>query len=85
MSTCANPRCAKPLHSLREGRIFIFEAPGDGVGDDGNPLQRIEHCWLCGACSQRMTMKQFPEGIRAVPREPAASEPEESVPTTAAL
>jgi hypothetical protein len=69
MNTCANPKCAKPLHYLRDGRIFIFNVPGDGIGDDGKPLRRVEHYWLCGACSQCLTMKQFPEGVRAVPRE----------------
>jgi hypothetical protein len=68
MNTCANPKCAKPLHYLREGRIFIFEVSGGAVGDNGKPLRRIEHCWLCGDCSQRLTMKQFPDGLRAVPR-----------------
>ena len=27
VNQCANPSCAKPLHYLREGRIFVFDLP----------------------------------------------------------
>lgn len=81
MNTCANPKCARPQHYLREGRIFIFEVPGEGAEDDARRLQRIEHRWLCGTCSQHLTMKLFVDGIRTVPREPAA-EPAQPAPLT---
>jgi hypothetical protein len=76
MDACANPGCAKTLHYLRDGRVFIFEVAGEGVGEDGKPLRRVEHRWLCGDCSPYMTMKQFSDGIRAVARKPAAAAPE---------
>jgi hypothetical protein len=46
---CANPRCMKPLHYLREGTIYIFEVP-DVESDDPNG-HRLEHYWLCGDCA----------------------------------
>lgn len=68
VNNCANPKCAKPLHYLREGRIFVFEVPTGVVDKNGKRLRRIEHYWLCGGCSQTMVMQQAPEGVRAVLR-----------------
>lgn len=63
---CANPKCAKPLHYLREGRIFVFDvAAGEA---DGKRSRRMEHYWLCGECAQTMAMQQSIEGVRVVPR-----------------
>ena len=66
VSHCANPKCAKPLHYLREGRIFVFDVPGKDL--NGKRSRRMEHFWLCGTCSQTMVMQQSAEGVRAVPR-----------------
>jgi hypothetical protein len=66
LKSCANPQCAKPLHYLREGRIFVFDAvrtPGDG---DGNKAHRMEHFWLCGACSATMMLEHTSNGVRVV-------------------
>lgn len=68
VSHCANPKCAKPLHYLREGRIFVFDVPGKDVGGDGKRSRRMEHFWLCGTCSQTMVMEQTIDGVRAVVR-----------------
>jgi hypothetical protein len=68
VSHCANPNCAKPLHYLREGRIFVFDMPGKDNGGGGRQSRRMEHFWLCGACSQIMVMEQSADGVRAVPR-----------------
>jgi hypothetical protein len=65
LKTCANPQCAKPLHYLREGRIFVFDAvrtPGDGEGK----AHRMEHFWLCGTCSATMFLEQTRNGVRVV-------------------
>lgn len=67
VSQCANPKCGKPLHYLREGRIFVFDVPVKG-SDGGKRSRRMEHFWLCGECSQSLVMEQSPEGVRAVPR-----------------
>jgi hypothetical protein len=68
VSHCANPKCAKPLHYLREGRIFVFDVAGVIADAEGKRSRRLEHFWLCGACSQILVMEQSPEGVRAVPR-----------------
>jgi uncharacterized protein YcsI (UPF0317 family) len=68
VSNCANPNCGKPLHYLREGRIFVFDVPA-GVEGDGKRTRRLEHFWLCGACAQTMVMQQTAEGIHAVVRQ----------------
>jgi len=70
VSHCANPKCAKPLHYLREGRIFVFDV-ADRTGPDGKRSRRMEHYWLCGVCSQTMAMEQSATGVRVVMR-PAA-------------
>ncbi|HEY1809841.1 MAG TPA: hypothetical protein VGG42_14850 [Acidobacteriaceae bacterium] len=68
VSHCANPKCAKPLHYLREGRIFVFEVAGTDPDGSGKRTRRLEHFWLCGTCSQTMAMEQSANGVRAVPR-----------------
>jgi uncharacterized protein YcsI (UPF0317 family) len=68
VSHCANPKCAKPLHYLREGRIFVFDVPIKDKDGSGKRARRMEHFWLCGVCSQAMVMQQTVDGVRAVPR-----------------
>jgi hypothetical protein len=68
VSNCANPNCAKPLHYLREGRIFVFDVAAAGSAPGGKRLRRIEHYWLCGECSQTMTVVSSTEGVRVVAR-----------------
>ena len=59
---CANPTCGKPLHYLREGKIFVFDLPEPGrSGPGGRPVRRLQHFWLCGACSATMMMVQTGE------------------------
>lgn len=67
VSNCANPKCAKPLHYLREGRIFVFDVTVSGPGNSKRS-RRMEHYWLCGVCSQSMMMEQTPDGVRVVAR-----------------
>ncbi|HEX4006016.1 MAG TPA: hypothetical protein VHX60_07560 [Acidobacteriaceae bacterium] len=68
VSNCANPKCAKPLHYLRDGRIFVFDVQDKMVAATGKRTRRIEHFWLCGACSQTMAMQQSTEGVHVVLR-----------------
>ena len=68
VSHCANPKCAKPLHYLREGRIFVFDVPAGEVDGKGKRSRRMEHYWLCGVCAQSMAMQQSAEGVRVVTR-----------------
>lgn len=51
---CANPVCHKPLHYLREGKIFLFSRKLSST--DGSALPRLEHFWLCGRCIKEWTL-----------------------------
>ncbi len=64
VNNCANPKCNKPLHYLRDGRIFVFEMTGARTGPDGKRLRHLQHYWLCGDCSVSMVVE--PEGDAGV-------------------
>ncbi len=68
VSHCANPKCAKPLHYLREGRIFVFDVPAGEADGTGKRSRRMEHYWLCGTCAQTMAMQQSADGVRVIGR-----------------
>jgi hypothetical protein len=68
VSNCANPKCAKPLHYLRDGRIFRFDVPDRTAIVNGKRTRHVEHFWLCGACSQTMAMELSAEGVNVVAR-----------------
>jgi hypothetical protein len=65
---CANPKCAKPLHYLREGRIFVFEATASGLDSGAKKAHSLEHYWLCGDCSQTLFLEKTMTGIRLEPK-----------------
>ena len=48
---CANPNCHKPLHYLRDGKVFLFS--GKNLPDGGANSHSPEHYWLCGTCSKQ--------------------------------
>lgn len=52
---CANPTCHKPLHYLREGKVFLFSR-AEKSGDSKLP-DRMEHYWLCGVCAKEWTLR----------------------------
>jgi hypothetical protein len=69
VSNCANPKCAKPLHYLREGRIFVFKVQDASVkASSEKQSHHLEHYWLCGACSQKFVVERLNDDIRLVPR-----------------
>ncbi len=67
---CSNPTCNKPLHYLREGRIFVFDVidPKSSALPNGRYLHHMEHFWLCGQCSETLLLEQTEMGIRVLPR-----------------
>ena len=69
---CANPKCAKPLHYLREGRIFVFDSRPSVL--DGSPGQahRLEHYWLCGSCAETLVLEKTRNGVRLAAKAPSA-------------
>ncbi len=52
---CANPICHKPLHYLRDGKVFLFSHKNSGVDQSGK-ASRLEHYWLCGICAKEWTL-----------------------------
>ncbi len=67
---CANPHCCKPLHYLREGRIFMFAVPDPSLGpNNGKEARRLEHFWLCGGCSEVFSLEQASDlSVRITPK-----------------
>lgn len=55
VSHCANPNCQKPLHYLREGKVFLFTRKNQSK-PNSKTFQRLEHYWLCGACAKQWTL-----------------------------
>jgi hypothetical protein len=58
---CQNPQCARPLHYLREVRIFVFSVDPK---DDPTCVSthRLQHFWLCGCCARCFTLKRTLKG-----------------------
>ncbi len=72
VSYCANPGCGKPLHYLREGRIYVFDASIATARRNEKRQRQLEHYWLCGGCSESLILSQDTHGwIHILPR-PAA-------------
>jgi hypothetical protein len=75
---CANPLCGKPLHYLREGRVYLFSGCIPAAGAEEHPhVSHLQHFWLCGVCSLTMTLVQDAQTIRLVPRRDLLSSSEE--------
>jgi hypothetical protein len=69
LSKCASPGCQNTLHYLREGKLFKIESESDIqlVAGHKKPARKVEHFWLCGACSERYTLVQDKEcGIKII-------------------
>jgi hypothetical protein len=58
VNQCANTSCGKPLHYLREGRIFVFDVPFSDAPETTGGKTRLQHFWLCGRCSETLAMEQ---------------------------
>jgi hypothetical protein len=64
---CANPACMKPLRYLREGKIYVFQAPSDDLRYRSG--HRLQHHWLCGNCSATLTLERVGnENTRVIPK-----------------
>jgi hypothetical protein len=82
LSKCANPSCSKQFIYLREGKLFVMEhtaktrlkLQGPVLA---KPASRLEHFWLCGSCSESLTLIYNVEcGVQVVakgPRHPHAA------------
>jgi hypothetical protein len=63
VQNCANPKCAKPLRYLREGRVFVFEV---AESNEAKAKHHMEHYWLCGVCSKTMRVEMTGDGVQVV-------------------
>jgi hypothetical protein len=72
---CANQACSTPFRRLREGKLFQVETryfsghgPAAEVSRKTRKGRRVEHYWLCDACSPFITLT-FDEhrGVITVP------------------
>ena len=86
VNNCANPQCNKPLHYLRDGRIFVFDVLGDGIGADGKRSRHMEHYWLCGDCAPTLQLERHStEGIKILPRPRVRAYRDDTLPVEPAL
>lgn len=75
LSKCANPSCSTQLIYLREGKIFVMEHTGKPKLRPPGPVlpssaSHLEHFWLCGTCSESLTLVYDPErGVQVIPKE----------------
>ncbi len=60
---CANESCNTPFRRLREGKLFQVETEyfarcgsSRNSGRKARPTRRVEHYWLCDACSPFVTL-----------------------------
>lgn len=67
LNQCFNPKCAIPLHYLRDGRVFVFGVQDSGEAEDGEG-SRLHHYWLCGVCAQQYVLAQSEGGVHMVNR-----------------
>jgi hypothetical protein len=71
LQKCANPTCAVPFLSLREGKLFLAETyPSDPAtfGENRRKVRRREHFWLCSACATHFTLRfDSTQGMMTVP------------------
>lgn len=80
VSYCANPGCGKPLHYLREGRIYVFDASIANTSPGRKRERHLEHYWLCGACAQTLILIQDSQGwIRILPRPVSVEDSHEDI------
>jgi hypothetical protein len=83
LTKCLNTACTVPFRYLREGRIFHLQLPPRP--DSPGPGRR-EYFWLCGQCSNTLTIV-IKDGVGTVqprflelPGGPTVEQPEEEVP-----
>jgi hypothetical protein len=74
VSKCANPGCGRPLHYLRDGRVFLFEHSVASAKHGEKRHRRFEHYWLCGDCAPCMTLVKDDAGVHVVYHAAGASD-----------
>jgi hypothetical protein len=78
IAKCANPACSVPFHYLRDGKLFRMEfdpdrsPSGPKLVGSAKPARRIEHFWLCGPCSAKLTVVMAGGQVKTIPLAPFA-------------
>ena len=67
LSKCANPSCFGAFRYLHEGRIFHLALKTTEQSGTVCGRSQVERFWLCGQCSQKLTLIPNRAGILAVP------------------
>ncbi len=63
LTKCANPKCTTPFNYFNQGRLFEFDydPETDSCLDGRHGPRKSSHWrqlfWLCGACSQELTLE----------------------------
>jgi|SRR5579884_1987374 len=82
LTKCANPLCSRPLHYLRDGKVYrveIKEEPHENENGKAPFLvpgvqkrkYSVQHYWLCGDCMTMMTLHFDERGnLTVVPKAP---------------
>jgi hypothetical protein len=67
VSKCANPECSTPFQYFRDGKLFQVDRDEMELTSRATPplaagkrAHRVEHYWLCGACSATLTLTYDP-------------------------
>lgn len=85
VSKCANPSCSNQLIYLREGKIFVMEHSTHPRLWPQGPVPaktaaRLEHFWLCGRCSQTLTLVYDRDrGLEVVAKAPRPTQGEQAL------
>jgi hypothetical protein len=81
---CVNRDCQRPLDSFSDGRLFHFDIVSisvPAVDEDRSefdeiPKRKTVQFWLCGPCSETMTLALEPlDGLHLVPLQTSVSKP----------
>ncbi len=59
---CANPRCGSAFTYFRRGRLYVFDLRSQSAKSEWQST-RLEHYWLCAACSAEMEIVAEGNGI----------------------
>ena len=70
VARCANPVCARQLHELSQGRLYLLPPPGCAVN------RLADHCyWLCANCSLHFALIRQEGDVVLLVRERSVTPP----------
>ncbi len=69
---CANPNCESQLTYFRRGKLYVFDPRAHSAKSEWQAT-RLQHYWLCAACSAEMEIVVDGNGVALRRRIPAGS------------